>query len=160
MKKLEQLVIHCTATPVDSSWDGKRVGEYHTSPKPYGRGWSRPGYQKVIEEDGSITELVDVNANDWVEPWEISYGARGHNAISHHVAYIGGVDEDMVPLDTRTPAQKETLKRIVEWYLEQFPGIQVVGHRDLPNVRKACPSFDVQTWLEGEGVCRRQKARS
>ena len=24
---------------------------------------------------------------------------------------------------------------------------EILGHRDLPGVRKACPSFDVSSWL-------------
>ena len=30
-----------------------------------------------------------------------------------------------------------------------YAGAQVIGHRDLPNVNKACPSFDVKEWLNG-----------
>ena len=30
---------------------------------------------------------------------------------------------------------------------ERYPKAQVLGHRDFPGVAKACPSFDVKTWL-------------
>jgi N-acetylmuramoyl-L-alanine amidase len=30
---------------------------------------------------------------------------------------------------------------------EKYKGASVLGHRDFPNVAKACPSFDVKTWL-------------
>jgi hypothetical protein len=28
----------------------------------------------------------------------------------------------------------------------KFPGIEVIGHCDLPGVTKACPVFDVRYW--------------
>ena len=36
--------------------------------------------------------------------------------------------------------------KIVE-LTERYPKAQVLGHRDFPNVKKACPSFDVKQWL-------------
>ena len=36
--------------------------------------------------------------------------------------------------------------KIVE-LTERYPQAKVIGHRDFPNVAKACPSFDVKTWL-------------
>ena len=35
---------------------------------------------------------------------------------------------------------------------ERFPQIKIVGHRDLPGVNKACPSFDVAGWLKSIGI--------
>ncbi|WP_367614995.1 hypothetical protein [Segatella copri] len=29
-----------------------------------------------------------------------------------------------------------------------YPDAEILGHRDLPNVRKDCPCFDVRDWLE------------
>ncbi len=64
------------------------------------------------------------------------------------ICYVGGMSKDMKQAkDTRTPAQKETLRRLVAEYRVKYPGIQVLGHRDWPNVNKACPSFDVKTQL-------------
>jgi N-acetylmuramoyl-L-alanine amidase len=31
---------------------------------------------------------------------------------------------------------------------EKYPAAEVLGHRDFPNVHKACPSFDVKDWLK------------
>ena len=28
------------------------------------------------------------------------------------------------------------------------PDAEILGHRDLPNVHKDCPSFDVKRWLK------------
>ena len=45
--------------------------------------------------------------------------------------------------DTRTPEQKETLQKQLERLQADYPDARVVGHRDLPGVRKDCPCFEV-----------------
>jgi hypothetical protein len=35
--------------------------------------------------------------------------------------------------------------------IARIPGLIVRGHRDWPGVAKACPSFDVAAWLDGQG---------
>ena len=47
------------------------------------------------------------------------------------------------PCDTRTPEQKETLRRLIERLKEDYPEAKVMGHRDLPGVKKDCPCYDV-----------------
>lgn len=74
--------------------------------------------------------------------------ARGHNATSIGVCYVGGVDEKMNPEDNRTAEQLRSMQLLVSLLWAMFPDADVLGHRDLPEVTKACPSFDVKTWLE------------
>ena len=53
----------------------------------------------------------------------------------------GGLDESGKTADTRTPEQKEQLRELL-WKLHTlFPHALIVGHRDLPGVKKACPCF-------------------
>jgi N-acetylmuramoyl-L-alanine amidase len=54
--------------------------------------------------------------------------------------------------DTRTPAQKATLERLIRNYIESHPSLIVRGHHDWPGVQKACPSFDVKAWLQTIGL--------
>jgi N-acetyl-anhydromuramyl-L-alanine amidase AmpD len=64
------------------------------------------------------------------------------------ICYVGGVARDGgTPKDTRTPEQRKTLRTLIRTYQDRYPGIIVQGHRDWPNVHKACPSFDVGEWL-------------
>ena len=58
--------------------------------------------------------------------------------------------EQLVVHDTRTPAQKEAMKRYVLDFHKRFPGVRIVGHNQL--AAKACPSFDVPEWLESIGI--------
>ena len=63
------------------------------------------------------------------------------------MCYVGGLSKDGQPKDTRTAAQRRALRAYVARFLRLHPGAEVVGHRDLPCVNKACPSFDVATQL-------------
>jgi N-acetyl-anhydromuramyl-L-alanine amidase AmpD len=75
-----------------------------------------------------------------------------HNTGNIGICYIGGMDVDMkAPKDTRTALQKTSLITLVKDYKLRYPGIVVQGHRDWPNVNKACPSFDVKAWLKETG---------
>ena len=75
---------------------------------------------------------------------------RGFRTIGYHF-YIrrSGIvtqhrrllDESGKTADTRTPEQKEQLRELL-WKLHTlFPHALIVGHRDLPGVKKACPCF-------------------
>jgi len=33
-------------------------------------------------------------------------------------------------------------------FCRDYPEAEVIGHRDLPWVRKSCPCFDVKKWLK------------
>lgn len=137
MLPIKYLTIHCTATPEGRdntasevrAWDIARFGQ--------------PSYHLVIELSGkSVRHLED---------YERGAHVGGHNTGNIGISYVGGTETLNAggkPKDTRTPAQKATLKRLVSFYKEKYPGIVVQGHRDWPGVNKACPSFDVRAWIE------------
>ena len=152
-KKLKYLVIHCTATPAGREVSADDIRRWHTSPVSQGgRGWKQVGYTDLFHLDGSVERLVKNNEDMNVDPWEVTNGAAGYNSVSRHVVYAGGVDANDVnkAVDTRTPAQKEAMKRYVLDFHRRFPGVRIVGHNQL--AAKACPSFDVPEWLESIGI--------
>ncbi len=152
-KKLKYLVIHCTATPAGREVTGDDIRRWHTSPVSQGgRGWKQVGYTDLFHLDGSVERLVGNNEDMNVDPWEVTNGAAGYNSVSRHIVYAGGVDANDVnkAVDTRTPAQKEAMKRYVLDFHRRFPGVRIVGHNQL--AAKACPSFDVPEWLESIGI--------
>ena len=153
---MKYLVIHCTATPTGRDVTGDEIRRWHTAPVSQGgRGWKQVGYTDLIHLDGSIERLVDNNEDANVDPWEVTNGAASYNTISRHIVYAGGCASDgKTPLDTRTPQQRETLKRYVTDFHRRFPQIRIVGHHEL-NPGKACPSFDVQEWLRSIGINQR-----
>ena len=66
----------------------------------------------------------------------------GYNKHSLGECYEGGLDKQGTPDDTRTPLQKRALLRLLRRLKKAHPDARILGHRDLPNVHKACPCFD------------------
>ena len=146
------LVIHCTATPDGREVTSDEIRAWHTNAKSKGgRGWKQVGYTDMVHLDGRVERLADNNEDAQVDSWEVTNGAAGYNSISRHIVYVGGCDKAGMPKDTRTEAQREALKRYVEDFHARFPQVKIVGHHEL-NPGKACPSFDVPTWLRSIGI--------
>lgn len=131
MRKIEYIVIHCTATQPEATVE---------SIKKYWRevlGWKSPGYHHLIEPSGAVNNLLPIE--------QVSNGVAGFNHACVNISYVGGIDKSGNPKDTRTGFQKAALVDLVRKYKRMFPGAIVQGHRDFPNVAKACPSFDART---------------
>lgn len=151
-KPMQYLVIHCTATPEGREVSAAEIRRWHTAPVSQGgRGWKQVGYTDMVHLDGRVERLVNNNEDAQVDAWEVTNGAAGHNNMSRHIVYVGGCDKAGKPKDTRTEAQREALKRYVEDFHARFPQVKIVGHHEL-NPGKACPSFDVPTWLRSIGI--------
>ena len=138
MRKITHIVLHCTATPQTTTV---------ASIQNYWRkilGWRSPGYHRIIKPDGEVVVLAGYA--------QTTNGVQGHNANSIHLSYIGGVDGANKPVDNRTAAQKETMERLVKELKAVYPDAEVLGHRDFAGVKKACPSFDVKSWLKEVGL--------
>jgi N-acetylmuramoyl-L-alanine amidase len=132
---IKYIVVHCTATPPNTTVESiKRFWKEN-------RGWvDVPGYHYIILRDGTIVQLLDESKN--------SYGVYQHNSVCINIAYIGGIDKDGKPLDNRTDAQKHAMFSKIVQLTEKYKGSEACGHRDFEGVKKACPSFDVKTWLK------------
>ena len=128
------------------------IRRWHCSPASAGgRGWKQVGYTDLIHLDGSVERLVDNNEDANVDPWEITNGAKGYNAVSRHVVYAGGCARDgKTSKDTRTQAQLRAMEAYVKDFHKRFPGVRIIGHNEV--AAKACPSFDVQWWLKSIGI--------
>nr|DAP36088.1 MAG TPA: endodeoxyribonuclease I [Caudoviricetes sp.]DAQ45089.1 MAG TPA: endodeoxyribonuclease I [Caudoviricetes sp.] len=151
---MKYLVLHCTATPEGREVTSGEIRHWHTDPvKKGGRGWKQVGYTDMIHLDGRVERLVRNNEDAEVDPWEVTNGAKGYNTVSRHVVYVGGVSKDgKTAKDTRTEAQLKAMTAYVRDFHERFPQIRIVGHGELPGVKKACPSFDVAAWLRSIGI--------
>lgn len=134
LRNIRYIVIHCTATPPGTTVES--IKRYWKEVRKWG---DTPGYHYIIHRDGTIEQLLDESKN--------SYGVYQHNSICISVAYIGGIDKEGKPLDNRTAAQKHAMFDKIVALTERYPNAEVVGHRDFPGVKKACPSFDVKEWL-------------
>ena len=152
MARLRSLVIHGTATPEGREVTAADIRHWHTDPVSRGgRGWRQVGYTDLIHLDGKVERLVRNNEDMEVDPWEVTNGAAGYNALSRHIVYAGGCASDgKTPKDTRTPAQRKALEAYVKDFHRRFPAVRIVGHNEL--AAKACPSFSVKQWLKEIGI--------
>jgi len=151
MGKVRYLVIHCTATPEGREVSSADIRRWHTSPPPKGRGWKQVGYTDMIHLDGKTERLVPNNEDAWVDPWEVTNGAKGYNSVSRHLVYVGGLASDAkTSKDTRTAAQLKTMAAYVKAFHQKFPDVEIVGHNQL--AAKDCPCFDVPRWLGSIGI--------
>ena len=95
-----------------------------------------PGYHFIILPNGEAVPLLPIE--------QVSNGVAGFNSVLINIAYLGGVDANNKPLDNRTFAQRVTLLKLLTDLKKKFPTAIIQGHKDFPNVKKACPSFDAK----------------
>ena len=128
MRSITLIVVHCSANRAGSALRLADIDRHHRS-----LGWKGCGYHYVIPTDGTLEEGRP----------EAEMGAhcRYHNRHSIGICYIGGLSADGTPADTRTEAQRATLRRLLASLHRRFPRALIVGHRDLDPL-KACPCFD------------------
>ena len=129
-RRIDLIVIHCSATRATQRYTVDDCRRDHRA-----RGFADIGYHYYITQDGVVhrgRQLYQVGAH-----------ATGYNRYSIGICYEGGLDIRGQPADTRTTEQKETLRRLIRRLKEDYPNAKVVGHRDLPGVKKACPCFEI-----------------
>lgn len=131
MRTINLIVIHCSATREGKDFTVKDIDRWHKE-----RGFKKIGYHYVIYRDGSVHEGRPLN--------EIGAHAAPFNKKSIGICYIGGLDANARAKDTRIPEQKEAIVKLLTELKRQFPDAEIVGHRDLTNVHKACPCFDAR----------------
>ena len=129
MRTITLIIVHCSANKAGSALRAADIDRYHRS-----LGWMGCGYHYVIPTDGILEpgrpeEMVGTHC-------------KSHNRHSIGVCYVGGLSKDGQPADTRTEAQRATLRALLEDLHRRYPKALIVGHRDL-DPRKACPCFDV-----------------
>lgn len=130
MRQIDKIIIHCTATPAGRVVTVKDVDAWHRQ-----RGFQGIGYHFLIGLKGEIWNGRSLEVR----------GAHtlGQNAGSIGVCYVGGLDLQGKPLDTRTDAQKRALITLLKSLKSQFPKATIHGHREF--AQKDCPCFDVQS---------------
>ena len=129
MRRIDFIVVHCTATPLTTTVES--IQRYWKNVL----GWVNPGYHYMIELNGKKHQLQPLD--------KPTNGVRGWNANSIHIATIGGHK-----VDDRTPKQKTELYFLIKALQYKYPNAKLRGHRDFPNVAKACPRYNAVEWFE------------
>jgi N-acetylmuramoyl-L-alanine amidase len=134
--KTDFIAIHCSATSEKQNFGAADIDKWHRS-----KGWACIGYHYVIKRDGTIEEgrkesQIGAHVADW-------------NAVSLGICLIGGIDADdhTKAEDNYTPEQWTSLIKLLKELKQRYPKAKIQGHRDFPKVAKACPCFDVKSWL-------------
>jgi N-acetyl-anhydromuramyl-L-alanine amidase AmpD len=127
MRKIDLIVVHCSATRCDRSFPVTRLIACHQARFGF------TGYHYYITRDGQTYQTRHENL--------VGAHARHYNQHSIGICYEGGLTPEGYPADTRTEAQKHALWALLKSLKADYPDAQILGHSELPHVAKACPCF-------------------
>ena len=151
MNKIDSIIIHCSATRAGQDLRAKDIDRMHRQ-----RGFSQIGYNFVIDLDGTVENGRPLSI-DGAHCNTKGFSGMSYNKHSIGICYIGGLDVNGHPADTRTEAQKNSLRDLVAKLCKEYDIIELLGHRDTsPDLNgngdvepaeyiKACPCFDVRS---------------
>lgn len=141
MRTITLIVIHCSATMANRRYTFRQCRMDHKK-----RGYIDIGYHYYITRDGQVHEGRPL--------WQEGAHCRRHNKHSIGICYEGGLSILGRPADTRTDAQRRSLRSLLEDLHSRYPSAIILGHRDLsPDIDgngkieprewvKYCPCFD------------------
>lgn len=127
MRQINEIIVHCTATKEGQNFKVDDINRWHKQ-----RGWNMIGYHYVVYLDGTIHQGRSED--------QIGAHCLKHNTNSIGVVYVGGLDANGKPKDTRTEAQKKGLRKLLTELKHKYPKATIHSHKDF--APKACPSFD------------------
>lgn len=129
------IAVHCSATKPSQNVDEDEIRQWHQD-----KGWVDIGYHIVIPRDGTIQIGRPLDY--------IGAHVEGFNSSSIGICLVGGLNEETnEPEKNFTDGQMNALIIALKFCRRYAPNARIQGHRDFPNVAKACPSFDVREWL-------------
>jgi len=143
-----RIVIHCSATAADSDYSEQHLERDHLVRKINSPG----GYHFYIRKDGTIIKMRDLDKQ--------GAHALPYNHDSHGICYEGGLKAGgkdwRDAQDTRTEPQKASILKCIYasilHFIEEESGkvnidyeFEIIGHGQLPGVKKECPSFDAKS---------------
>ena len=131
MRKINKIIIHCSATPVGREVSVSTIRKWHLQ-----RGFNDIGYHYVIHLDGKISVGRPIE--------KVGAHCAYENIGSIGICYVGGMTKDMrKPKDTRTQAQKNSLIKLMHELIYKYnKDMTIHGHNEYAN--KSCPCYNVQ----------------
>lgn len=149
MNNVDSIVIHCSATREGQRITAKDIEKMHLQ-----RGFKTIGYHYVIGLDGTV-ERGRPECMEGAHCNTAGFSGVAYNKHSIGICYVGGLDTNMKPKDTRTQAQKDALHKLVADICRRYKIKEIIGHRDTSPDKngnkkiesfewiKSCPCFDV-----------------
>ena len=165
MKKenIDAIVIHCSATREGQDVRASDIDKMHKE-----RGFACIGYNYVIDIDGRIEPGRPLTMNG-AHCNTAGLSGKSYNYLSIGICYVGGLDKNGNPKDTRTREQNIALHNLVYLLMDEYPNIkEVIGHRDASPDKngdgkitknewiKQCPCFDARAEFP-ISICRAKK---
>ena len=147
MRKITELIVHCTATPpnfMPNATPAQRVDEvrrWHVEDNA----WSAVGYHFLVDRGGQLLNGRPIS--------KAGAHVKSHNSDTIGVSLFGGKGgtKDQAFEDNFTPKQGETLRKLINRLQSEYgPDLKISGHHEYAN--KACPCFDVRRWLNNRPV--------
>lgn len=139
---VREIMVHCAATRPD--WmAGRSIADKVAEIRRWhlANGWKDIGYHWIIDRPGTVLSGRPETV--------IGSGAIGHNSGVIHVCLLGGhgsAETDQFR-DNYTAQQDITLRQMIDAISLRTAIDRVRGHNEV--AKKACPGFDVSTWLKG-----------
>jgi N-acetyl-anhydromuramyl-L-alanine amidase AmpD len=144
VRKITEIIVHCSATRPD--WMerfpiAKKVEEiraWHTRD----RGWRDIGYHYLIDRNGAVATGRPVE--------QIGAHVQGRNTGTIGVCLIGGHGSSETDKFSQhfTAQQDAALRSLLADLRKRHGNVPVTGHNQY--AAKACPGFNVPTWLAGK----------
>lgn len=127
MRKITEIIVHCTATKPNVDWGVREIRNCHVNDK----GYADIGYHFVVRRNG----FIEKGRAEWRQ------GAHcyGHNRHSIGVCYVGGLNQQGEAEDTRTEAQKRALRQLLGELVMKYK-CEIHGHNEYSS--KKCPCFN------------------
>lgn len=153
--EVEYIVIHCAATRENMDFTEKQINDAHVA-----RGFGKWGYHYYIRKDGRVIPMraeneIGAHDNCLVPGEKVSYNRR-----SLGICYEGGLSACGKAKDTRTEAQKLSMRELIQDICKRYNILDVLGHRDTSPDKngngvvepgewlKECPCFEVKKEFE------------
>ena len=135
MRTITLIVLHCSATRTTQKYPFHQCKADHLK-----RGFTDIGYHYYITRDGQ----VHVGRPLWKE----GAHCKGHNQHSIGICYEGGLDALGQAGDTRTKAQRQSMRALLTKLHDQFPNAIILGHRDLSHDLDGDGHVEPEEWLK------------
>lgn len=145
MKKenIDAIVIHCSASRAGQDLRAADIDKMHQE-----RGFAMIGYNFVVDLDGTVEDGRPLS-RDGAHCNTAGLSGKSYNKHSIGICYVGGLDENGKPADTRTVAQKAALVDLVYRLLDEYPTIkEVIGHRDASPDKNGNGKIERNEWIK------------
>lgn len=144
MKKqnIDAIVIHCTASRAGQDLRAADIDKMHQE-----RGFAMIGYNFVVDLDGTVEDGRPLT-RDGAHCNTAGLSGKSYNKHSIGIVYVGGLDENGKPADTRTPEQKQALADLVYRLINEYPIVEVIGHRDASPDKNGNGKIERNEWIK------------